>query len=157
MSRPRGYASGPDSPQHVKPPPGNGPGAEGRVQPPYREGMDGSLMPTSEGRGVSRSTASYVVAVDACYHCGRRDEPDGDHTCLCPKRDWGNPVEPVGKRRDGHPNAIVRDGYWTVPCEDGCNGTGKYSQPNLPDYGEECRACKGIGYKIVALAAVSDA
>lgn len=34
----------------------------------------------------SRQVA-YALPVDACYHCGRRDEPDGDHTCLCPKRD----------------------------------------------------------------------
>ena len=32
-------------------------------------------------------SAAYAVPVDACYHCGRRPELDGDHTCPCPKRD----------------------------------------------------------------------
>lgn len=47
----------------------------------------------------------------------------------------------------------VVDGYWTLPCNDGCGGTGRYQQEQLPDFGMECVACKGTGKAIVALAA----
>lgn len=27
------------------------------------------------------------VSEDRCYHCGERDDADGDHTCSCPYSD----------------------------------------------------------------------
>lgn len=82
----------------------------------------------------TQSEHDWLVALSGGEVCAR-----------CQRRRYGiEAVPPCG--------AAVRDGHWTVECEDGCNGTGRYAQANLPDYGEECRACKGTGYKIVALA-----
>ena len=50
----------------------------------------------------------------------------------------------------------VVDGYWTLPCQDGCDGTGRYVAENLPDFGNECVACKGTGRIVVTLAAPTD-
>lgn len=111
------------------------------------------------GRADHREALDMLAATDRCDH-GDTPEPNcrwcrpvQASTAAGRYPAWGNPVEPVGGRRDGHQDATVRDGYWIVPCEDGCNGIGSYDQPTLPDYGDECRACKGTGYKIVALAA----
>lgn len=53
MRSPRGgYESGPDSPTNIKPPTGNGPGAEGRVlsRRPDRRLLHWAVPVTSEGR-----------------------------------------------------------------------------------------------------------
>ena len=57
---------------------------------------------------------------------------------------------------DMHAKPTVVDGYWTLPCQDGCDGTGRYVAENLPDFGNECVACKGTGRIVVTLAAPTD-
>jgi hypothetical protein len=65
--------------------------------------------------------AFQVEDPSACIHCGSHDDPDGDHTCRCPRRDgecehvgpWmvrpyaphhGNGWDPYTIWYDGHPH-----------------------------------------------------
>jgi len=42
---------------------------------------------TASGDAQRDRRPEASLPVDACYHCGRLPDADGDHSCPCPKRD----------------------------------------------------------------------
>lgn len=55
---------------------------------------DAALL-EQQARQDLQKASDRRAEVNHCHHCGRPDEADGDHTCLCPNRDEDCDLHPI--------------------------------------------------------------